>query len=124
MFTLVTGENGLPFQPMCPPKKHGTLTGYTHWLCRCDPCSEANRASALKSYYRRKHNSLILMEMRMRHEGSAGGDPSPAGAAEVADPSQRVASTTPEVDEPAAAPPDTFAEAFLAEYESRFRRTS
>lgn len=41
----VTGENGKPYAVDAP--NHGTVSTYTNWGCRCDPCREVN---TLKCY--------------------------------------------------------------------------
>lgn len=41
---LVTGENGRPYAPNA--FRHGSLSTYNDWGCRCDACSTAQKSSA------------------------------------------------------------------------------
>lgn len=105
MMTLIEGENGEPYSTDCPAKNHGSY-GYKYWGCRCEPCKAGNRAASAEAYKRRKHNSLLIMQMRNKTS---------EGAAEADLPSAE-APTTPEVEQPDAAPPSLaeFAEIYRA----------
>jgi hypothetical protein len=49
----VAGENGKPYAVHAP--RHGTLSTYTNWGCRCDPCRVANRVKC--SLYNEKRRA-------------------------------------------------------------------
>lgn len=40
----------------CPPHLHGTLTGYTNYLCDCDACREAEKLY-MQEYRKGKQNA-------------------------------------------------------------------
>lgn len=41
----------------CPPDKHGTTTGYNHYLCRCTKCTTwARRDKARRRREQKVHN--------------------------------------------------------------------